>query len=404
MNDPHTDKHIEAVRRDVRVRSWRPADVDAAWTELGQRQARRHQRTQILAKLGGGALALVVLFVVGFGVLRTFVPAPVEVAATRETTPGDALQFGDGTDVHFDPGTRLDVLERTPDRVVVRMATGTANFRVRHEPRRLFRVEAGNVVIEDLGTQFKVDYRDDKVAVSVSEGSVAVSFRQAGQLNRVTLEAGKSAVYPSEPAPAEGAPSTISDSIEQSPPHAEALAREPAATTLETPARAGAPGATSNGEPRPNVDWRELARGGDYQRAFDLLSRRSFRDVNNEPSDLLLASDVARRSGHPGEGASLLRKLLARHAADPRAPSAAFSLGWVLMTELGQPREAAAAFARAEALAPGGNLAEDAFARSVEAWHRAGEKKRARADVDRYRKRYPNGRYRGMLERLVDTP
>jgi len=100
----------------------------------------------------------------------------------------------------------------------------------------------------------------------------------------------------------------------------------------------------------------------------------------------------------------LLRKLLARHERDPRAPSAAFTLGWVLMNELGRPREAALAFGRAEALAPRGNLAEDAVARSVEAWYRAGELSRAKAEVERYRKSYPQGRHQTMLQRLVGTP
>ena len=126
--------------------------------------------------------------------------------------------------------------------------------------------------------------------------------------------------------------------------------------------------------------------------------------MRNEASDLLLASDVARLSKHPAQAATLLRKLLASHESDARAPSAAFTLGWVLMNELGRPREAALAFARAEALAPRGNLAEDAVARAVEAWYRAGELSRAKAEVERYRNAYPQGRHHAMLQRLVMTP
>jgi outer membrane protein assembly factor BamD (BamD/ComL family) len=76
----------------------------------------------------------------------------------------------------------------------------------------------------------------------------------------------------------------------------------------------------------------------------------------------------------------------------------------VLLNDLGRPRAAALAFARAETLAPRGNLAEDAVARAVEAWYRAGELPRAKAEVERYRKAYPHGRHRAMLERLVMTP
>jgi transmembrane sensor len=71
---------------------------------------------------------------------------------------------------------------------------------------------------------------------------------------------------------------------------------------------------------------------------------------------------------------------------------AAFTLGRVLLTRLGRPREAAAAFAGARARAPAGSLAEDALAREVEAWARAGELQRARARARQYLRSYPSGR------------
>jgi len=167
-------------------------------------------------------------------------------------------------------------------------------------------------------------------------------------------------------------------------------------------ASAGAPsGAT---QAQSAADWRELARAGKHRQAYALLAPGGFRDVQNDAGDLLLASDVARLSQHPSDAARLLRKLLAGHERDPRAPSAAFTLGWVLMNDLGRPREAALAFARAEALAPRGNLAEDALARSAEAWQRGGEISRAKMEVERYEKAYPRGRHQATLKRLVTTP
>jgi transmembrane sensor len=107
---------------------------------------------------------------------------------------------------------------------------------------------------------------------------------------------------------------------------------------------------------------------------------------------LLAEADRARLAGRFEEGAALLQRLLRDHPADPRAPVAAFSLGRVLLGELGRPAEAAAAFERARVLAPHGPLAEDALAREVEAWSRAGEPARARARADDYLRAYPNGR------------
>jgi hypothetical protein len=219
----------------------------------------------------------------------------------------------------------------------------------------------------------------------VSEGSVAVSFADGdtGKRRNATLRAGESGTYPS---------TTFSEK------RADVPAREG-----EAKAPSGdVPGTITRAEPA--ADWRELARAGKHRKAYELIAPGGFRDVKNDAGDLLLASDVARLSRHPADAAMLLRRLLAGHERDPRAPSAAFTLGWVLMNELSRSREAAQAFARAEALAPRGNLAEDALARSIEAWYRAGEQSRARAEVERYQKTYPQGRHQAMLKRLVATP
>ncbi len=108
--------------------------------------------------------------------------------------------------------------------------------------------------------------------------------------------------------------------------------------------------------------------------------------------NLLAAADAARLAGRPQDGVMLLRRLLREHGADPRAPLAAFTLGRVLMMEIDRPREAAAAFADAGARAPRGPFAEDALAREVEAWSRAGDAVRAGARAREYLRRFPNGR------------
>ena len=56
--------------------------------------------------------------------------------------------------------------------------------------------------MEDLGTKFEVENKGTSVRVSVSEGSVAVSFpdETEGKRRRATLKAGESGVYPSGPA------------------------------------------------------------------------------------------------------------------------------------------------------------------------------------------------------------
>lgn len=86
-----------------------------------------------------------------------------------------------------------------------------------------------------------------------------------------------------------------------------------------------------------------------------------------------------------------LRTIVSRHPHDPRAPLAAFTLGWILLDELGRPTEAAEAFARACTLSPQGPLAEDALAREVEAWSRASDVARALERAETYLAKYPHG-------------
>jgi transmembrane sensor len=383
MTDELREKHLQAARREVRVRAWSPARVEAGFRELagrGPNALTRRERGFRAAAVALAAAALVALGVVSFRLIRSAGEEPARAAAVPAL-----LQIGEGMEAQLDADAKLDLREKTDARVVVAVESGAARFRVRHDPQRLFRVEAGGVVIEDLGTIFSVARRTDSVLVSVTEGAVAVAFADAsGAPAKRTLVAGERGEFRAV------APRVASPAVAPAAPSA-----APVASGTSEPGTAGS---------APALGWRELHKAGKHRRAYELLAPNGFRDVRDEPGDLLLASDVARLSQHPADAAALLRRLLASHSRDPRAPSAAFTLGWVLMNELGRPREAAQAFARAEALAPGGNLAEDAMARSVEAWLRAGDRSRANTELERYRSRNPRGRHLAMLERLLRVP
>jgi transmembrane sensor len=113
--------------------------------------------------------------------------------------------------------------------------------------------------------------------------------------------------------------------------------------------------------------------------------------LRDDAAELLLAADVMRLSHHPAEAVDPLERVVRVHADDPRAPLAAFTLGRVLLDELGQPKAAAAAFAKVQLLAPDGQLTQDALAREAEAWSRAGDMNQARARAREYVARFPEG-------------
>jgi transmembrane sensor len=259
--------------------------------------------------------------------------------------------------------TRLSsdtVLAPLPDRDGRGFAlrAGGARFSVPHDPDHPFVVAAGDVTIEDLGTTFTVRYLSaDRLKIAVEEGRVRV--RAVGTDTEV-----------------------------------------PAGATLEVPVSPAVEGPRTESRPAGVAasSWRPLAERGQYEEARRALRKAGPSAVRDDTADLLLAADAARLSGHPAEAVPYLERVLRGHARDPRTGLAAFTLGRVLLDELGRPSEAVDAFALARS--SGGPLAEDALAREVEALSRAGDVTRSRELALLYRRLYPNGRRAKAVSRF----
>jgi transmembrane sensor len=129
----------------------------------------------------------------------------------------------------------------------------------------------------------------------------------------------------------------------------------------------------------------------EYREAYSVLERVP-EVVGNAPEDLMLAADAARFSNHPAQATRFLERVTREHPQSSVAPLAAFTLGRIYLSQVGQPAKAADAFALARKLAPAGSLAEDALAREVEAAQVAGQATRAHELAEQYLRRYPNGR------------
>jgi transmembrane sensor len=277
------------------------------------------------------------------------------------------MQLADGSEVSLrDEHTQLSVSEVTQQRAVLEMRAGQARFDVVHRVERAFVVHCGEVTIEVLGTAFELQRDGARTHVSVLRGRVAVSWSSG----RTELSTGEAAWFP------RGDSSLPPASSQRARVRA---ADKPASRHLD----AAPPSAASS--------WREPAERGEFERAYELL-RQAPQPVADDVEQLLLAADTARLSGHPEAALPYLRRVVAQHARDSRAPLAAFTLGGVLMQQLGQPREAEAAYARARELASSSPLAEDALARQVEAAHRAGDAALARSLGQEYVAKYPQGR------------
>ena len=277
---------------------------------------------------------------------------------------------------------RFEVVEQSKTREAYRVERGAVWFDVK--PGRAVRVDAEEVEVEVLGTRFLVERVDARVHIVVDHGVVRAKWK--GQLS--TVNGGEEAWFPPREKalkavePALPPPVEVAEPVEEPAPPEPVVAPTPAPKNprLLKPRTA---------EMIPSVSaqtWKELAQAGEFERAWEEMQKAT--PPRDEPAELLLAADVARLSRHPDQALAPLHRIIEQHRTDPRAPLAAFTLGRVLLDDLGRPREAAAAFERVRILAPDMPLAEDAFARQIEALFRA-QAPEARQLAEAFEKKYP---------------
>ena len=352
--------------------SWDDARTERTRQGVHHKRAQRRTRTWMTASaavllLAGGAVAL-------FNADEK--PAPPSMAANEAgaITGVRTVSFADGSQAMLLDGAARVVVDRASDTAIdVRLTTGRARFEVAPRKERAFRVVCDQVVVQVLGTGFELERDGARTHVKVLHGRVAVSWPGGA----TELGAGQGGWFPASTPPAPA--TTPVEQVDPETPQASSRERVRATT------------------------WRQHAEQGEFQEAYRMLDRERTR-VSDDVEELLLAADAARLSGHASEAVPYLQRIVDRHTADPRAPLAAFTLGGVLMNQLGRPREAEAAYARARSMSPSSALSQDALARQVEAAHRASDAAAARALALEYLERYPDGRRVQAVRRFGGLP
>jgi transmembrane sensor len=375
MTDP-AQKIVQAARLvdvtwDERTRDGLEASIVAG---VERRRVRR-KRMVSAAALGAVVLAIVVVLRFPFG--------HAVVAHSSFSTPAPSalgeLVLGDGSHVNLSANAELTELKGGGADLTLALRRGSAHFEV--VPRRSgkFRVVTDAVVVEVIGTAFTVERSERSVRVAVEHGVVRVTRGEES----ATLGAGEARSFELTPPEEKGA--QTAETPEDAPPDDLADAGAMAQRT------------TAGGK-----EWRHLAREGDFEGAYRVLQRQKH-TVRDEPGDLMLEADIARMSGHPSEAIAPLRRLMNHYPKDPRASLAAFTLGRVLLEEVGDPHGAAQAFESARRLQPKGPLDESALSRAVEAWSRAGEPGKARSLANEYYRLYPNGEKTRLVKRYTES-
>lgn len=123
------------------------------------------------------------------GVVAVFLVAGRENNFATHAGEQRTLQLADGTVVHLNMRSRIDVRFSRGERNV-RLLEGEALFDVAPDAQRPFRVQSGASLIQAVGTEFNVLRRPLGTTVSVIEGIVQVS---ASQSTPARLQAGEEA-------------------------------------------------------------------------------------------------------------------------------------------------------------------------------------------------------------------
>lgn len=373
--------------------------VDAVWRRLEERRGSRGvPGTWALAALG--AFAAVLLF---WGMrltersralaLQGGAPAPRAI----EAAGGGELSLDDGSKIVLSPDTHLSLVENTGKRFALELGHGGALFDVVPHGPRVWSIQAAWVTVEVLGTRFRVDRGRHSVRVAVERGRVRV--RSGGVVGGGSRELTEGATIDVEETTVlSGLDAGSQTATTQSPENASPPFKEPA-PFKEPPLE---PHRTEPNSPPPkaatsNDTWRSLAAEQRYGDAYSSLGAEGLTRATAEQkvsvSDLLALADVARLSRHPQEAVAPLERVTRDFPEAPQAGVAAFTLGRIRLDDLADARGAAAAFERALALSLPEALKEDATARRVEAYSRAGQPTAARAARREYAQLYPRGRY-----------
>ncbi|MGV3625374.1 MAG: FecR domain-containing protein, partial [Archangium sp.] len=276
--------------------------LDATLFEADVRRRHRERRVRRRALAAAGVVLLVAI-VGGVRWKLTQPPGLPEVA------------IGEDARVVMPIDAPVRTVKSEPGLVWLEVERDAARFVVAPQHGRTVRVSAAGVDVEVVGTAFSVAREGpQQVRVVVTEGRVRV---RAGQRESL-LSKGEQGLFVSPPPVA---------AVEPPPPEPEPEVED----VIDVPAPEPKRKATKS--KRSKATWRALAERGDFGSAWTALQQEDAPD--DEPGDLLRAADVARLSGHPAASLTPLRRVLSHFRTDPRASLAAFTLGRVLLDDLG---------------------------------------------------------------------
>jgi hypothetical protein len=310
----------------------------------------------------------------------------VLAAGTRQRSyplPGGGL-------LTLSPGATVEIEHVASDAITLRLVRGEASLDTTGAGR------GADMIAEDA----RVEARDGSV-VSVRRNESDIDVRVSSGSARLSSPAGSRELASGERVEAvpmrAHAPITRADDPRPRP--APPLPRNiaPLPLPLQLP---NEPPSVAVAAP----DWRARYNAGELAQALDLLRQQpggidGAITQARSAAELAAISDIARaKGGEPAAALKALTQLVERFPSDPYAEIAAYTLGG-MYEKMGQADQAQKYFERASSLK--GVLAEDALCKQIRAEHRAGRKDEALRMSREYVNKYPDGRCKEDVDRIL---
>jgi transmembrane sensor len=356
-------------------------------------QQRLDEKPRSRARLPMLLAAAAVVLIVGVLGLRSYAgtssgplalqSGPLPAALIAEAN-ARTLKLSDGSEVEVAQQSRLDVLSNDQDVFVTALGRGEATFEVKPGGKRRWIVEAGLVSVEVVGTRFTVTRNEAAVGVEVHRGIVLVRGEGVpGGQRRLTAGQKLSSPVP-RTARLEGnaaeAAKPARRILDLDAPDDEASKAVESEEAIKEPTRIR----ITELETESEVAARQPVAGES--------ARKPAKDtpVPTDVEGLLAEADRARSLGDHAEALKHFEQVISLAPKfDPRRGLAAMSVARLTMQ--GDPARAARALRATLDGMPSG-LSEHAQARLIEAYARSGQSELARAEAQRYLKRFPRGR------------
>ena len=164
-----------------------------SWILLEKRLPHLQRRILSLHTMAGAA-AVAVLCVLGWWAYYMFAPVPLQTVSTLAETR--TVTLPDQTEIVLNRYSSLTYPERFRGKDRKVQLQGEAYFEVSKDAAHPFKVEAGAIIVQVLGTHFNVEAypEDTQVKTTLLEGSVSVSLIGKAEESLI-LSPNESAIY-----------------------------------------------------------------------------------------------------------------------------------------------------------------------------------------------------------------